>query len=52
MHHVGHAHARVKYGLPVDPSGIDVIREESNGAVSGLTPERSSVRSGQAQPPA
>jgi len=32
MHHVGHAHARVEYGIPVDPSGIEVIRNESKGA--------------------
>jgi enoyl-CoA hydratase len=30
LHHVGHAHARVMFdGLPVDPSGIDVIRRLS-----------------------
>ena len=29
LHHVGHAHARVLHGMPVDPSGIDVIRRLS-----------------------
>ena len=29
LHHVGHAHARVVHGYPVDPSGIDVIRQLS-----------------------
>lgn len=29
LHHVGHAHARVVHGMPVDPSGIDVIRQLS-----------------------
>lgn len=29
MHHLGHAHARVQHGLPVDPHGIDVIRDEA-----------------------
>ena len=29
LHHVGHAHARVVHGIPVDPSGIDVIRRVS-----------------------
>jgi enoyl-CoA hydratase len=29
MHHVGHAHARVEYGVPVDPKGVEVIRRES-----------------------
>jgi enoyl-CoA hydratase len=32
MHHVGHAHARVEHGIPVDPAGIAVIRAESKGA--------------------
>jgi enoyl-CoA hydratase len=26
LHHLGHAHARVQHGVPVDPSGADVIR--------------------------
>jgi enoyl-CoA hydratase len=29
MHHVGHAHARVEFGMPVDPTGIDVIRNDA-----------------------
>ncbi|MFD2422651.1 enoyl-CoA hydratase [Amycolatopsis pigmentata] len=29
LHHVGHAHARVLHGIPVDPSGLDVIRRLS-----------------------
>jgi enoyl-CoA hydratase len=29
LHHVGHAHARVVHGFPVDPSGIEVIRRLS-----------------------
>lgn len=29
MHHVGHAHARVAHGFPVDPSGLDVIKREA-----------------------
>lgn len=29
LHHVGHAHARVVHGIPVDPSGLDVIRRVS-----------------------
>jgi len=29
LHHVGHAHARVVHGFPVDPSGIDAIRRLS-----------------------
>jgi enoyl-CoA hydratase len=32
MHHVGHAHARIQYGIPVDPAGIEVIRNESKAA--------------------
>lgn len=32
LHQVGHAHARIVFdGLPVDPSGIDVIRKLSQG---------------------
>ena len=31
MHHVGHAHARVEFGIPVDPNGLEVIRQESKG---------------------
>jgi enoyl-CoA hydratase len=26
LHHLGHAHARVLHGIPVDPSGAEVIR--------------------------
>jgi enoyl-CoA hydratase len=26
LHHLGHAHARVVHGIPVDPSGAEVIR--------------------------
>jgi enoyl-CoA hydratase len=29
MHHVGHAHARVEFGGPADPSGAALIRAES-----------------------
>ena len=29
LHHVGHAHARVLHGIPVDPAGLDVIRRLS-----------------------
>lgn len=32
MHHVGHAHARVEFGVPVDPSGLDVIRNDAKAA--------------------
>ena len=34
MHHVGHAHARVQYGVPVDPSGMEVIRNESKASAA------------------
>lgn len=34
MHHVGHAHARIEHGIPVDPNGLRVIREESKAAVA------------------
>ncbi|HEX4905343.1 MAG TPA: enoyl-CoA hydratase [Acidimicrobiales bacterium] len=27
LHHLGHAHARVVHGIPVDPSGAEVIRK-------------------------
>lgn len=27
LHHLGHAHARVLHGIPVDPSGAEVIRK-------------------------
>ena len=29
MHHVGHAHARVEHGVPIDPNGLEVIRRDS-----------------------
>jgi enoyl-CoA hydratase len=32
MHHVGHAHARVEYGVPVEPGGARAIREEARAA--------------------
>jgi enoyl-CoA hydratase len=34
MHHVGHAHARVEYGVPVDPNGLEVIRRESKASAA------------------
>jgi enoyl-CoA hydratase len=27
LHHIGHANARIVHGSPIDPSGIDVVRE-------------------------
>jgi enoyl-CoA hydratase len=27
LHHVGHANARIVHGSPIDPSGIDVVRD-------------------------
>jgi enoyl-CoA hydratase/carnithine racemase len=33
MHHVGHAHARVQFGMPVDPAGLDVIRNDSKATL-------------------
>jgi len=27
LHHVGHANARIVHGAPIDPSGIDVVRD-------------------------
>src|SRR5436190_1078765 len=32
LHHLGHAHARVVHGIPVDPSGMQVIRDLSKKA--------------------
>lgn len=32
MHHVGHAHHRCEYGRPVDPSGLQVIRDDAKAA--------------------
>jgi len=34
MHHVGHAHARVEFGMPVDPAGLDVIRNDSKATLA------------------
>jgi enoyl-CoA hydratase len=31
LHHLGHAHARVLHGVPVDPSGAEVIRRMNKG---------------------
>jgi enoyl-CoA hydratase len=33
MHHLGHAHARVQYGMAVDPSAFEVIKEEARQEV-------------------
>jgi len=27
LHHIGHANARIVHGAPIDPSGIDVVRD-------------------------
>jgi enoyl-CoA hydratase len=27
MHHIGHANARIVHGTPIDPSGVDVVRD-------------------------
>jgi hypothetical protein len=27
LHHVGHANARIVHGSPIDPGGIDVVRD-------------------------
>ena len=32
MHHIGHAHARVQYGYPVDPNGAAVIKNDAKVA--------------------
>jgi enoyl-CoA hydratase len=41
MHHVGHGHARVEFGRPVDPSGARVIRDEARAAAPGaMQPDR------------
>jgi enoyl-CoA hydratase len=29
MHHIGHAHARCEHGVPVEPDGMRIIREEA-----------------------
>jgi enoyl-CoA hydratase len=34
MHHVGHAHARVEFGVPVDPAGLEVIRNDSKATLA------------------
>ena len=34
MHHVGHAHARVEFGVPFDPAGVDIIRNEAKAATN------------------
>jgi enoyl-CoA hydratase len=34
MHHVGHAHARVEFGVPVDPAGLEVIRNDSKATMA------------------
>jgi enoyl-CoA hydratase len=33
MHHVGHAHARLEFGYPVDPAGLEVIKSDSKLAM-------------------
>jgi enoyl-CoA hydratase len=33
MHHVGHAHARIEFGIPVDPAGMEVIRNDSKATL-------------------
>jgi enoyl-CoA hydratase len=32
LHHLGHSHARTEYGMPVDPSGAEVIRREAKAS--------------------
>ena len=32
LHHVGHANARIVHGTPIDPSGVDVVRDLSKPA--------------------
>lgn len=27
LHHIGHAHARIVHGAPIDPGGVDVVRD-------------------------
>ncbi len=29
LHHLGHAHARILHGYPIEPSGIEVIRSDA-----------------------
>jgi hypothetical protein len=33
MHHVGHAHARIQFGYPVDPAGLAVIRDDAKATL-------------------
>ncbi|QIB65508.1 enoyl-CoA hydratase [Kineobactrum salinum] len=41
MHHVGHAHARIEFGYAVDPSGLEVIQNDSRRAMKAEnTPEK------------
>jgi len=49
MHHVGHAHARVEHGVPVDPTGIQTIRDEAR---SDASPARRLVEGAGVPPPA
>ncbi len=30
----GHAHARVEFGVPVDPAGLEVIRNDSKATLA------------------
>jgi enoyl-CoA hydratase len=40
MHHVGHAHARVQHGVPIDPAGLEVIRRESKAPAASTEARR------------
>ena len=33
MHHIGHAHARVQYGYPVDLNGAEIIKNDAKIAM-------------------
>jgi len=33
LHHIGHSHARVQHGIPVDPQGLRAIREEAKSTL-------------------
>lgn len=35
LHHLGHAHARILHGIPVEPSGMDVIRNDAKTTGTG-----------------
>jgi enoyl-CoA hydratase len=35
LHHVGHANARAKYRIPVEPSGAELIRNDAKGRKTG-----------------